>query len=196
MNTLFSIPNYLKEASDLIAGLTSLNSSIFSFSNNLADVIINNKKIMFCGNGGSAADAQHLSAELIVRLRKNCKRKALPAISLALDSSTLTACGNDLGFNDIFARALEGIGLEGDALFAISTSGQSKNVLKAIESAKKKNIKVFSLIGNSGGEQLKLSDYAIVVPSENTAHIQEAHICLGHMIMHLIEENLKEKNFI
>ena len=190
------IEKYLKETSSLINTLSSLNSSIINFSKNLSNVILNNKKIMFCGNGGSAADAQHLSAELLIRLRKDFTRRALPAISLALDTSTLTACGNDYNFDYIFARALEGLGFEGDALFAISTSGKSKNILNAIKAAKEKNIKIFSLIGNTGGEQLMLSDYSIVVPSDNTAHIQEAHICLGHMIMYLIEENLKRKSYL
>lgn len=196
MDRLFSIPNYLMEASDLINELTSLNSSIISFSNNLAEIILNNKKIMFCGNGGSAADAQHLAAELIVRLRKNFNRKALPAITLALDTSTITACGNDLSFDEIFSRALEGIGNEGDAIFAISTSGNSKNIINALKVAREKKIKVFSLIGNNGGDQLNLSDYSLVVPSKNTAHIQEAQICLGHIIMHLLEDKLKDKSFI
>ena len=196
MSKLFSIKKYLEEASDLTNKLTSLNSDIINFSNNLANIIFNNKKIIFCGNGGSAAHAQHLSAELLVRLRKNFKRKALPGIALALDTSTITACGNDFSFDEIFSRSLEGIGMEGDALFAISTSGQSKNILKAIDTAKEKKIKVFSLIGNDGGIQHPLSDYSLIVPSNNTAHIQEAQICLGHIIMYLIEDNLKEKSFI
>ena len=130
MDNKFSIDQYIKESSRLINSLTVLNSSIISFSNNLADIILNKKKIMFCGNGGSAADAQHLTAELVVRLRKNFNRRALPAISLSLDTSTITACGNDLSFDDIFSRSIEAIGLEGDALFAISTSGKSNNILK------------------------------------------------------------------
>lgn len=192
----FSIDKYLKDSSELIKSLKNFKSSIIEFAEELAKILINGKKIMFCGNGGSAADAQHLAAELLIRLRKEVKRKPLAAISLALDTSTITACGNDLSFNEIFSRPLEAIGNEGDALFAISTSGESQSVLNAIEMAKKKKIKVFSLIGKSGGLQKKYSDYSLVVPSQNTGNIQEAQICIGHIIMHLIESILIDRSYI
>ena len=186
----FFIKDYLNKSSSLLKKLHIFQKEISLMSSKLADVIKNDKKIMFCGNGGSAADAQHLSAELIVRLRSNFSRRALPGISLCLDTSTITACGNDIGFSEIFARSLEAIGKEGDALFALSTSGESKNIIKAIETAKKKNIQVFSLTGKDGGKMVDLSDYSIMVPSDITAHIQEAHICLGHLMIHLLEENV------
>ena len=190
------IKEYLKSSSKLIGSLASFESEISLFANKLAKVIVNNKKIMFCGNGGSAADAQHLTAELVVRLRDDFKRKALPSISLSLDSSTLTACSNDIGFDNIFSRALDAIGQEGDALFALSTSGNSPNILNAIKRAKEKGIKVFSLIGKDGGSQKSISDFTIIVPSQKTSYIQESHICIGHIIMYLIEEELREVSFL
>ncbi len=195
-NRNFSIDNYVKNSSNVIKSLINHKSSILEFSEELSKTITNGKKIMFCGNGGSSSDAQHLAAELLIRLRKEVQRKALPGISLALDTSTITACGNDLSFDEIFSRPLEAIGNKGDALFALSTSGESKNILNAIKLAKQKDIKVFSLIGKTGGSQLKLSDYSILIDSQITAHIQESHICIGHMIMHLIEENLIKSSFI
>jgi D-sedoheptulose 7-phosphate isomerase len=157
--------------------------------------IIDNKKIMTCGNGGSAADAQHLAAEFVVRLNPNNNRKALPMISLALDTSTITACGNDYNFNDIFSRSLEAIGQKGDLLFVISTSGMSKNILKVLKKAKKMKINSVALLGTGGGKAKSLSDFSLVVPSNNTARIQEVHIFLGHFILNCVEEKiLRKKN--
>ena len=157
--------------------------------------IIDNKKIMTCGNGGSAADAQHLAAEFVVRLNPKKNRKALPMISLALDTSTITACGNDYNFNDIFSRSLEAIGQKGDLLFVISTSGMSKNILKVLKKAKKMKINSVALLGTGGGKAKSLSDFSLVVPSNNTARIQEVHIFLGHFILNCVEEKiLRKKN--
>ena len=196
MSDKFSFDDYVKESISVINSISALKNNIIEFSNHLTDVILKDKKIMFCGNGGSAADAQHLAAELIVRLRSDFNRKAIPALALTLDTSTITACSNDYSFDDIFSRAVEAIGKKGDALFAISTSGESNNILKAIKTAKEKDIKVFSLLGKEGGHQLDISDFSVVIPSDNTAHIQEAHICIGHIVMHLIEEKLLNKSFI
>ena len=161
----------------------------------LYSTIIDNKKIMTCGNGGSAADAQHLAAEFVVRLNPKKNRKALPMISLALDTSTITACGNDYNFNDIFSRSLEAIGQKGDLLFVISTSGMSKNILKVLKKAKKMKINSVALLGTGGGKAKSLSDFSLVVPSNNTARIQEVHIFLGHFILNCVEEKiLRKKN--
>ena len=139
-------------------------------------------KIFLCGNGGSAADAQHLAAEFLVRLRPKVNRKPIPAISLATDVSTLTACGNDYSFNDIFSRNLEALGCSKDVLIAISTSGNSKNILNVLKCAKKKNITTIAFLGNKGGKALKISDIPLIINSNNTARIQEAQIFLGHFI--------------
>ena len=145
-------------------------------------------KILLCGNGGSAADAQHLAAELLIRLRPNVNRQALPAMTLATDVSTLTACGNDYSFEDIFARPLEALGNENDILFAITTSGQSENITHALKVAKQKGMKTVALLGGDGGKALPLCDSAFVVPSKLTGHIQECHITAGHVLMQLVEE--------
>ena len=155
----------------------------------------NKKKIYICGNGGSAADAQHLSAEFLVRLRPKINRRPLPIISLALDTSTLTACANDYDFKYIFSRNLEALANSGDLLFCISTSGNSKNIIEVLKKSKKIKIKSLSLLGNSGGIAKTISDLSIVVPSRNTARIQEMHIFIGHYILEKVENLFFKKNF-
>ena len=157
--------------------------------NDAADICIealkNGNKIMLCGNGGSAADAQHIAAELSGRFKK--ERNALAGIALTTDTSALTAIGNDYGFEYVFSRQLEAIGSKDDVLIAISTSGNSKNVINAIKSAKKIGIKIITLSGKDGGEMKNLGDVNIVIPSNDTPRIQEMHIMTGHMICALID---------
>ena len=150
-------------------------------------------KILLCGNGGSAADAQHLAAEFLVRLRPHINRKPIPAISLATDLSTVTACGNDYKFEDIFARNLEALGNKNDILIAISTSGESKNVIKVLKTSKKKKIYSICFLGKSGGNAKKICDDHIIVPSDNTARIQETHILLGHTLFEQVEDLILKK---
>jgi D-sedoheptulose 7-phosphate isomerase len=156
----------------------------------LAGCLKNGGKILFCGNGGSAADSQHLAAELVVRLRSHVNRPALPAIALTVDTSILTAGGNDIGFDNIFAREVEAYGKEGDILVGISTSGVSPNVLKAVEQAKKQGMKSVCLLGKNGGPIAPQADFSVIVPSEVTARIQECHIMIGHIWCEMIEEIL------
>ena len=174
---------------------------------NLTDVIIqmaatiskrieSGNKLLLCGNGGSAGDAQHLAAELIVRLRSQKNRKALPAITLALDTSTLTACANDFGFDRIFERTLESIGLENDILLVISTSGNSKNIIRAMKKAKKMGVNVFGFLGSGGGRAIKYCDKVFLVPSNDTGHIQESHITAGHALVACIEDNLYASRYL
>jgi D-sedoheptulose 7-phosphate isomerase len=149
--------------------------------------------LFLCGNGGSLADAQHLAAELLIRLRSTHNRQSLPALCLATDMSSVTACGNDYGFDDIFARPLEGLGRAGDVLLGITTSGQSPNVLKAFHVAKNKGMTTLGFLGQEGGPALNVCDAALLVPSTITARIQEAHITVGHILMVLIEDMLLAK---
>lgn len=150
-------------------------------------------KIFLCGNGGSAADAQHLSAEFLVRLRPHVNRKPFPVISLALDTSTITACGNDLGFEQIFARNLEALANKKDLLIAISTSGNSKNIINVLKCAKRKKIYSICFLGGNGGSAQKISNHNLIVPSNNVARIQEIHIFLGHFIFEEVENLLIKK---
>ncbi len=147
-------------------------------------------KLLFCGNGGSAADAQHLAAELVVRYRGTVNRAAIPAIALTVDPSIMTAGGNDIGFENVFARAVEAYGRAGDVLVGISTSGNSPNVLNAALQAKKQGMTVVGLLGNGGGTIFPLCDAAVIVPSSITARIQESHIVTGHIWCEMIEEAL------
>ncbi|MCM8783767.1 MAG: D-sedoheptulose 7-phosphate isomerase [Candidatus Omnitrophica bacterium] len=144
-------------------------------------------KIIFFGNGGSAADAQHIAAELVGRFRR--ERKALSAISLTTDTSVITAIANDYNFKDIFVRQLQAIAKKGDVAFGISTSGNSDNVFEGLIIAKHLGLTTVSLTGKNGGKIARISDYNINIPSEHTAHIQEAHITIGHILCELIEEN-------
>lgn len=156
----------------------------------LAKIIENGGKILFCGNGGSAADSQHLAAELVVRLRSSFSRPAIPAIALTVDTSILTAGGNDFGFDYVFSRQVEALGSEKDALIAISTSGNSPNVIKAIEVAQKKNMFIVGFLGGNGGKIKDLCNISFIAPSNNTARIQETHILVGHILCEIIEESL------
>jgi len=147
-------------------------------------------RLFFCGNGGSAADAQHLATELLIRLRSSVERPSWPAIALTLDPTALTAGGNDYGFEEVFARPLSGLGRAGDVLFGITTSGKSPNVLRALETARGMGIVTVGLLGGDGGPARALCDHALVVPSAVTARVQEAHIALGHAIMEFLEDRL------
>lgn len=146
-------------------------------------------KILFFGNGGSAADAQHLAAELVVRYRAN--GRALAALALTTDTSTLTACSNDFSYDDIFARQIEALGRPGDVAIGISTSGNSPNVLKALEAARDHNMVAAGLSGRDGGKMAGLCAPLIVVPSPVTARIQEMHILIGHALCDVLEQRLR-----
>lgn len=142
-------------------------------------------RILFAGNGGSAADAQHLAAELVSRFAFD--RPGLAGIALTTDTSILTAVGNDYGYEKVFARQIEAHGREGDVLVALSTSGNSPNILEALDAARFQNIRTIGLTGASGGRVLALSDYCVRVPSDETARIQECHIVIGHVLCGLME---------
>ena len=143
-------------------------------------------KIMLCGNGGSAADSQHIAAELIGRFEK--ERKSMAAIALTTDTSALTAIGNDYGYDQVFSRQVEGLGQSGDLLIGISTSGNSKNVVKAMEVAQSKSIRTVALVGDKpGGAMQAIADYVLAAPSTNTARIQECHILMLHTLCQLVE---------
>ena len=150
----------------------------------------NRGKLLICGNGGSAADAQHYAAELIVRLSHDIERPGLPAVALTTDSSILTAGGNDIGFDNIFARQVDALGHPEDILLVISTSGNSKNILNALQVAKEKNIKSIGFLGASGGKCKEAVDIPILVPSDNTQRIQETHLLMGHILLELIEREM------
>lgn len=149
----------------------------------------NKKKILLCGNGGSAADAQHMATELVIRMNK-AKRPALAAIALTTDSSMLTAGGNDIGFENVFGRQIEALGTSGDVLIAISTSGKSENVNRAIKEAKNRSMTVIGFLGKDGGISKNLVDIPIIIPSNDTQRIQEAHITVAHIICGIIENEM------
>jgi D-sedoheptulose 7-phosphate isomerase len=144
--------------------------------------------IFWCGNGGSAADSQHLAAELVGRFKKD--RRALRSIALTTDTSVLTCIANDYSYDDIFSRQIEAVGRKKDILVAITTSGQSENVLRAIKKSKELGLITISLLGKGGGSAQEISDYSLVVPSGSTDRIQEMHILIGHILCELIEDEL------
>ncbi|OHE03713.1 MAG: phosphoheptose isomerase [Sulfurimonas sp. RIFOXYD12_FULL_33_39] len=145
-------------------------------------------KTILAGNGGSAADAQHIAAELVGRY--GFDRPSLPSLSLTTDTSNLTAIGNDYGYDKVFSRQLEGMGQNGDIFIGISTSGNSKNIVNAFEVAKQKGITTVALVGRDGGEMAKIADISLIVPSDSTPRIQESHILIGHIICDIIEKEI------
>ena len=162
----------------------------------IADSISSGGKLLLCGNGGSAADAQHLAAEFLVRLTSDLNRQSIPALALAQDTSTLTACINDYGSDDIFKRVFSALSSKGDTLLAITTSGNSKNIIETLKEAKARKIFCLGFLGNGGGEALSYCDLAFVVPSSVTARIQECHITAGHALLQYIEDSLLEKGWL
>ena len=148
------------------------------------------KKVLLCGNGGSAADAQHLATEMVIRLSPTIKRPGLPAIALTTDTSNLTAGANDLGYDNVFARSVEALGNEGDVLIGITTSGNSESVNLAFKKAREKKMVTIGFLGKDGGKSKDLVDVALIVPSNDTQRIQEGHITIGHIIFQEVEQEM------
>jgi len=178
----------LAEHEAMTAGLPALDAAVEAGGRKLAQVLAAGGKLMFCGNGGSAADSQHLASELTGRFIKD--RRPLAGIALSTDSSALTCIGNDYAFDEVFARQLSALGRPGDALVAISTSGNSRNVLRAVETARALGVFTLGLLGRDGGQLGRACDAAIIVPHTVTARIQEAHILIGHTLCGIIETEL------
>jgi D-sedoheptulose 7-phosphate isomerase len=170
--------------------------SLYQIGDCITQSIQNGNKIMLCGNGGSAADAQHLAAEMLIRLRPLNNREGVAAITLAQDTSTITACGNDFGYDKLYERMVTSLGKEGDCLIGITTSGNSENIILALKAAKKMDINVFAFLGSGGGKALELCDESFLVPSSDTGRIQEAHITAGHALMEYIEDKLLESGYL
>ncbi|HRI46935.1 MAG: SIS domain-containing protein [Ignavibacteriaceae bacterium] len=190
----FIVESFTESAETKIKMIDACSESIIESINLLVAAYKNNKKLLLCGNGGSAADCQHIATEFMIRLSHHIDRPALPAIALTTDSSNLTAGGNDIGYENVFARNIQGLGNEGDVLLAISTSGNSPNIVKAVDMAHQKGIKVIGLLGGNGGKLKPLVDIPIVVPSSNTQRIQEGHITIAHVICESVEEELYGNN--
>ena len=164
--------------------------------NIIAESISNGGKLLLCGNGGSAADAQHLAAEFLIRLTSEVNRESIPALSLVQDTSTLTACINDYGPDDIFKRVFSALSTKRDTLLVISTSGNSRNIIETLKLAQERDIFSLGFLGNEGGEALQYCNSALIVPSKVTARIQESHITAGHALLQYVEDLLLENGWI
>lgn len=154
------------------------------------ETLLTGGRLFFCGNGGSAADAQHLAAEYVVRFQRN--RRALPALALTTDTSVLTAGGNDFGFETVFARQVEALAARGDLLFLHSTSGESENLLRAAETARRNGVTTVAFLAKGGGRLAHLVDRALVIPTDSTARAQEIHLALGHAICEIVDTLMEE----
>ena len=187
-----------KAAAELISVVNQLNTKEFKRQitkavQQVADSFSAGKKLLLAGNGGSAAEAQHMAAEYTATLSCRNFRNGLPALALTTDTSFLTAWSNDFGIADIFARQVETLGCDGDILFAYSTSGNSENILRAVNAARSKNIFVIGFAGCGGGKLLDIVDLCLLIPSESTARTQECHMLLGHTICGQVEQALGYK---
>lgn len=189
------LQNQLEENIKAHKDILTMSKDIIFVITKIEEKLKKGGKILLCGNGGSAADAQHLAAEFVVRLRPHINRNPLPALSLALDTSTLTACGNDYSFDDIFLRPFKSFAKKEDVLICISTSGNSKNILKVLKEAKKMKIYSVCFLGKGGGKAKNFCDKSLLISSNNTARVQECHIFLGHFILEKIEDRLISKKF-
>ncbi|MBI5404355.1 MAG: D-sedoheptulose 7-phosphate isomerase [Ignavibacteriae bacterium] len=185
------IKESLKESSEIkLKVLDNCYDDILKIGDVFVECIKRGNKLLFCGNGGSAADCQHLATEFMIRLSHDVKRPAIGAIALTTDSSNITAGGNDIGFENIFARNVEGIGSKGDILIGISTSGNSENIIRAMKKAKEKGIITVGLLGKTGGRMKSECDYSVCIPSENVQRIQESHITVGHILCEITEREI------
>jgi D-sedoheptulose 7-phosphate isomerase len=183
----------IETAKQVIDSLKPLQSVVERIATALIVTLRQGNKVLICGNGGSACEAQHLAAELIGRYRAN--RPSLPAIALSADGALLTCLGNDFSFDDVFARQVEGLGSPGDVLIAFSTSGNSRNVLRALEAARSRHLKTITLLGGGGGEARGQADIELIVAHDETARIQEAHQFLLHALMDILEGAQTDRNF-
>lgn len=182
---------YLLESSRTMAEAAEVcGESILGAAAEIVHSVRDGGKLLICGNGGSAADAQHLATEFVSTLKVDRRRAAIPAVALTTDTSLLTAISNDYGFDEVFARQVEALGRAGDILLGISTSGNSQNVVMAFEHARTQGLRTIALTGRSPGELGPLADIEITVPSDETSHIQEAHIAIGQLIAFLVEDEL------
>ena len=187
------VKQFLKTSGDLKYQVAdTLSGEILAAANAISNRLTNGGKLLLMGNGGSAADSQHIAAELIGRFKK--ERKAIPALALTVDSSSLTALGNDYGFDTIFSRQVEALATANDAVIGISTSGNSPNVIRALKLAREIGAITIGFMGNNGGNMKDCVDISITVPSNDTARIQEVHITIGHIICEIIEQNLINEN--
>lgn len=184
---------FLKEYSNRVAAnfsmLSIMADEILLACDTVWAALERKNTIFFCGNGGSAADSQHLAADILGRYRT--QRKAMPAIALTVDTSVMTALANDYGYDTAFAHQLDGLGKEGDVLIALSTSGNSESILRAVKMAREKGIVTIGLTGETGGQMRDMVDICLCMPSKMTNHIQEMHIAVGHMICEYVEANAK-----
>jgi D-sedoheptulose 7-phosphate isomerase len=191
MNRIKFIKSSFNESAEVkLQTINSCANDIEKAAELLLVAFSNGKKLLLCGNGGSAADSQHIAAEFMIRLSHDLDRPAIPAIALTTDSSNLTAGGNDIGYENVFARNVSGLGNSGDVLIAISTSGNSGNVIKAVNAAHEKEMNVIGFLGGSGGKLREMVDIPIVVPSVSTQRIQEVHITIGHILCEIVERDL------
>lgn len=187
------IARIVKESQRVKEDFIRKNTSILiDLAEYISKAFKNDKKLMLCGNGGSAADAQHIAAEFVNRFQLD--RHPLPAMALTTDTSIITSVANDYGYEEVFSKQIQALGVEGDILLAISTSGNSKNILSAIRTAKEKHLYTVGLIGGDGGEMVTLVDLSLVVKSKQTPRVQETHILTGHIICELVEYILFQKN--
>jgi D-sedoheptulose 7-phosphate isomerase len=178
---------YFRNATETMSRTATLIPEIETVANKILAVLNNGGVVYLCGNGGSASDAQHIAAELIGRFKHN--RRALASICLNTDTSALTAIANDFGYQEVFARQLEGLGKPGDIILAITTSGKSKNIIQVLKTAKNIGLTSVLLTGGDGGEAVTFADISIIVPSNDTCHIQESHIAIGQAICGYVENN-------
>jgi D-sedoheptulose 7-phosphate isomerase len=184
-----NITHALRELSETaLRAAETLSGDIAHAAQMVRETVKRGGTLFFCGNGGSAADAQHLAAEYVVRYMRN--RRAYPAVALTTDTSVLTAAGNDIGFDEVFARQVDALAKPGDLLIIHSTSGQSPNVLRAAEAARERGIQVLAFSARDGGRLRALADHSVVVPTERTDRAQELHLCIGHAICELVEGEL------
>jgi D-sedoheptulose 7-phosphate isomerase len=189
MSDLPQFRDAIAAATETLRSLSSLEARIVEAADLIEQCLRAGNKLLLCGNGGSAADAAHFATELVVRFAKD--RPAYPAICLASDGGLLTAAGNDYGFDEIFARQVAAFGQPGDALICLTTSGKSKNVVRALEEAKARKLKTIALVGRDGGSTIGMADVDLLVRSDSTARVQEAHQLLLHVLCETIESRLE-----
>jgi D-sedoheptulose 7-phosphate isomerase len=189
MNSIDLLTTKVATLNNLLSVLVSTHGDTFSQCSKIIGNALKNEKVIFwCGNGGSAAESSHLAVELIGRFKND--RKSLPSLSLNSDTSAITCIANDFGYNEIFARQLEGLGVKGDVLIVLSSSGKSENIIRVLQKAKEMQITSIALLGKGGGLAVDLADFSIVVQSDETARIQEIHLLIGHTLCEYAEIDL------